>query len=159
MSYLQSCASAGDALSAALDHRHHLLFRSIGWRDLGKAGQSAARHGDYSPFWVWSPTLKHFYKLLFESYYPHWLWNTMYVAVCATILSIIASVLAAIAIVRLRYKGAHLVGGLISSPIWCAVDPVHSACDRRVPVRPVRLAPGADPDRSDILKSRSRLGC
>ena len=67
----------------------------------------------YSPFWVWHPTLKHFHKLLFESYYPHWLWNTMYVAVGATVLSIIASVLAAYAIVRLRYKGAHLVGGLI----------------------------------------------
>jgi len=67
----------------------------------------------YSPFWVWSPTLKHFHKLLFESYYPHWLWNTMYVAVCATVLSIIASVMAAYAIVRLRYKGASVVGGLI----------------------------------------------
>ncbi len=67
----------------------------------------------YSPFWVWEPTLKHFHKLLFESYYPRWLWNTMYVAVGATVLSTAASVLAAYAIVRLRYKGAHLVGGLI----------------------------------------------
>src|ERR1051326_5050039 len=67
----------------------------------------------YSPFWTWSPTFKHFHKLLFESYYPHWLWNTMYVAVCAPVLSISASVLAAYAIVRLRYKGASLVGGLI----------------------------------------------
>src|SRR5215471_20378067 len=64
----------------------------------------------YSPFWVWQPTLKHFHKLLFESYYPRWLWNTMYVAVGATVLSTAASVLAAYAIVRLRYKGAHLVG-------------------------------------------------
>jgi multiple sugar transport system permease protein len=67
----------------------------------------------YSPFWTWSPTLKHFHKLLFESYYPEWLWNTMYVAVCSTVLSIIASVLAAYAIVRLRYRGANVVGGLI----------------------------------------------
>jgi len=67
----------------------------------------------YNPFWVWHPTLKHFHKLLFESYYPRWLWNTMYVAIGATVLSIVASVLAAYAIVRLRYKGAHLVGGLI----------------------------------------------
>ena len=37
----------------------------------------------------------------------------MYVAVGATTLSIIASVLAAYAIVRLRYKGANVVGGLI----------------------------------------------
>src|ERR1700759_4530445 len=67
----------------------------------------------FSPFWTWNPTFKHFHKLLFESWYPRWLWNTMYVAVGATMLSIIASVLAAYAIVRLRYKGAHLVGGLI----------------------------------------------
>ncbi|MES2198364.1 MAG: carbohydrate ABC transporter permease [Pseudomonadota bacterium] len=67
----------------------------------------------FNPFWTWNPTFKHIHKLLFESYYPWWLWNTMYVAVCATILSIIASVLAAYAIVRLRYKGAQWVGGLI----------------------------------------------
>jgi multiple sugar transport system permease protein len=67
----------------------------------------------FNPFWTWNPTFKHIHKLLFGSYYPHWLWNTMYVAVCATVLSIIASVLAAYAIVRLRYRGAHLVGGLI----------------------------------------------
>ena len=67
----------------------------------------------YSPFWTWNPTLKHIYKLLFETEYPIWLWNTMLVAVCATALSIIASVLAAYAIVRLRYKGAQWVGGAI----------------------------------------------
>src|SRR5947209_16707829 len=31
----------------------------------------------YNPFWTWSPTLKHTYKLLFETDYPIWLWNTM----------------------------------------------------------------------------------
>src|SRR5438105_225576 len=39
----------------------------------------------YSPFWTWSPTLKHVNKLLFESHYPAWLWNTMFVAVAATV--------------------------------------------------------------------------
>src|ERR1700754_743627 len=63
----------------------------------------------FNPFWTWQPTFKHIYKLLFDSHYPMWLWNTMYVAVAATILSIIASVLAAYAIVRLRYRGANLV--------------------------------------------------
>ncbi len=67
----------------------------------------------YSPFWTWNPTIKHIYKLLFETEYPIWLWNTMFVAVCATALSIIASVLAAYAIVRLRYKGAQWIGGAI----------------------------------------------
>jgi len=67
----------------------------------------------YNPFWVVHPTLKHIEKLLFETQYPRWLWNTMYVAVGATVLSIIASVLAAYAIVRLRFKGADTVGVLI----------------------------------------------
>jgi multiple sugar transport system permease protein len=67
----------------------------------------------FNPFWVVHPTLKHISKLLFETQYPKWLWNTMYVAVGATMLSIIASVLAAYAIVRLRFKGADTVGALI----------------------------------------------
>src|SRR3984893_12018412 len=45
----------------------------------------------FNPFWTWNPTFKHIYKLLFETYYPLWLWNTMCVAVCATVLSIVAS--------------------------------------------------------------------
>src|SRR6202158_2570204 len=67
----------------------------------------------FNPFWTWTPTFKHVHKLLFETYYPLWLWNTMLVAVSATIISIIASVLAAYAIVRLRYRGAQWVGGAI----------------------------------------------
>ncbi len=67
----------------------------------------------YNPFWVVHPTFEHISKLLFETQYPRWLWNTMYVAVGATVLSIIASVLAAYAIVRLRFKGANTVGVLI----------------------------------------------
>src|ERR1700724_3883298 len=67
----------------------------------------------FNPFWVVHPTFKHISKLLFETEYPRWLWNTMYVAVGATTLSIIASVLAAYAIVRLRFKGADTVGVLI----------------------------------------------
>jgi multiple sugar transport system permease protein len=67
----------------------------------------------YNPFWVVHPTFKHISKLLLETQYPRGLWNTMYVAVGATTLSIIASVLAAYAIVRLRFKGADTVGVLI----------------------------------------------
>jgi multiple sugar transport system permease protein len=67
----------------------------------------------FNPFWVVHPTFKHISKLLFETQYPRWLWNTMYVAVGATFLSIVASVLAAYAITRLRFKGADTVGVLI----------------------------------------------
>ena len=64
----------------------------------------------FNPFWVVDPTLKHINKLLFETQYPRWLWNTMYVSVAATVLSLFASVLAAYACVRVRYRGAGWVG-------------------------------------------------
>src|SRR3981081_942541 len=67
----------------------------------------------FNPFWTTAPTLKHISKLLFGSAYPQWLWNTMMVAVAATTISIVASVLAAYAIVRLRFRGAKWVGGAI----------------------------------------------
>jgi multiple sugar transport system permease protein len=57
--------------------------------------------------------MKHISKLLFESNYPQWLWNTMYVSVIATFLSLIASVLAAYALVRIRFRGAEMVGAAI----------------------------------------------
>ena len=67
----------------------------------------------YNPLWTWNPTFKHISKLLFESNYPQWLWNTMYVAFAATFISLICSVLAAYAIVRLRFKGSSTVGAMI----------------------------------------------
>ncbi|MFC3127683.1 carbohydrate ABC transporter permease [Pseudoroseomonas globiformis] len=64
----------------------------------------------FNPFWVAKPTLANIQKLLFETSYPSWLWNTMLVAVCSTILSLVASVLAAYAIQRLRFRGSTYVG-------------------------------------------------
>jgi multiple sugar transport system permease protein len=64
----------------------------------------------FNPFWVVKPTFKHISKLLFETQYPRWLWNTMYVAAASTALSITASVLAAYAIVRLKFRGAEVAG-------------------------------------------------
>ena len=66
-----------------------------------------------NPFWTTAPTLKHFYALIFQTNYPLWLWNTMFIAVAATVLSLIASVLAAYAITRIRYRGASYVGAAI----------------------------------------------
>ena len=115
MSYLQSVPRRLVTLYLPLTIIVVVLLFPFYWMGLTsiKPDNQLLDMDTYSPFWVWQPTLKHFHKLLFESYYPRWLWNTMYVAVGATVLSIIASVLAAYAIVRLRYKGAHLVGGLI----------------------------------------------
>jgi multiple sugar transport system permease protein len=67
----------------------------------------------HNPFWTWQPTLDHINDLLFKTDYPVWLWNTMFVAVASTILSLIASVFAAYAITRIRFKGAQWVGGAI----------------------------------------------
>jgi multiple sugar transport system permease protein len=67
----------------------------------------------FNPFFVTAPTFKHIYKLLFETAYPRWLWNTMFISVTATVLSLFASVLAAYAITRIRYRGANYVGAAI----------------------------------------------
>lgn len=64
----------------------------------------------YSPLWVVHPTLDHVRKLLFETSYPGWLWNTLLVSVTATFLSLLASAFAAYAIERLRFSGSRYVG-------------------------------------------------
>jgi multiple sugar transport system permease protein len=65
---------------------------------------------DGNPFWVVEPTLVHFKKLLFDTSYPEWLWNTVLVSVVSTVFSLAASVLAAYAIERLRFRGAKQTG-------------------------------------------------
>ncbi|MFO1198916.1 MAG: carbohydrate ABC transporter permease [Burkholderiaceae bacterium] len=63
-----------------------------------------------NPFWIKSPTLAHFKKLLFDTAYPEWLMNTMVVALVSTIASLATAVLAAYAIERLKFKGSRQVG-------------------------------------------------
>ena len=63
-----------------------------------------------NPFWVYHPTLAHIHKLLFETDYPQWLWNTFLVTVVSTFLSLLCSVLAAYSIERLRFRGSRYVG-------------------------------------------------
>ena len=63
-----------------------------------------------NPFWVLNPTLAHINKLLFHTAYPEWLWNTVIVSVVSTFMSLLASVLAAYAIERLRFRGSKHVG-------------------------------------------------
>ena len=65
---------------------------------------------DGNPFWVIQPTLEHFHKLLFKTAYPEWLWNTVFISVIATAVSLVCAVLAAYAIERLRFKGSRQVG-------------------------------------------------
>ena len=65
---------------------------------------------NHSPFWVVQPTLDHIKYLLWETSYPGWLWNTVVISVASTAVSLIAAVLAAYAIERLRFAGSRYVG-------------------------------------------------
>ncbi len=66
-----------------------------------------------NPFWVAQPTLEHFRHLVFETPYPDWMWNTVLVSVVATFFSLAASVFAAYAIERLRFRGSKQTGLVI----------------------------------------------
>jgi multiple sugar transport system permease protein len=115
MSYLESLPRRVVTLYIPLGLILIVLLFPFYWMALTsiKPDEQLIDMNTYNPFWVVHPTFKHISKLLFETQYPRWLWNTMYVAVGATTLSIIASVLAAYAIVRLRFRGADTVGVLI----------------------------------------------
>lgn len=63
-----------------------------------------------NPLWVVEPTLQHFKHLLFQTSYPDWMWNTILISTVATFLSLAASVTAAYAIERLRFRGAQPTG-------------------------------------------------
>jgi multiple sugar transport system permease protein len=67
-------------------------------------------YNNFSPLWVVEPTLDHIKYLLFETSYPAWLWNTIFISVAATFISLVTSVFAAYAIERLRFHGSRWVG-------------------------------------------------
>ena len=75
-----------------------------------KSNEELYNYKEYNPFWIASPTLENVNRLLFQTDYPQWLMITMTVAVVATAISLFASVLAAYAIQRLRFKGGQYVG-------------------------------------------------
>ncbi len=112
MSYLETRMSRLVTLWLPLGIIMLVLLFPFYWMSLTaiKPDQELIDLDTTNPLWTWHPTLKHIETLLFETDYPTWLWNTMMVAIGATILSLIASTLAAYAIVRIRYKGANFVG-------------------------------------------------
>ena len=67
-------------------------------------------YAHFNPLWIHSPTLQNVKKLFYDTDYPRWLMTTMGVAAGATVISLFASVLAAYAIQRLRFKGSAWVG-------------------------------------------------
>ncbi|MCG8509397.1 MAG: carbohydrate ABC transporter permease, partial [Rhodospirillales bacterium] len=68
---------------------------------------------NFNPCWVAEPTLDHIRKLFAETHFPDWFWTTMIVSVGSTFLSLFASVTAAYAIQRLRFRGSDLIGASI----------------------------------------------
>ncbi len=75
-----------------------------------KPNNELYNYHDFNPLWVHSPTLANVRKLLFDTDYPRWLTTTMGVAAAATVISVAASVLAAYALQRLRFRGSNWVG-------------------------------------------------
>ena len=75
-----------------------------------KSNEEMFNFREFSPFLVAQPTLQNINRLLFETNYPSWLWNTMLVAFVSTFLSLFCAVCAAYAIERLRFRGSRFVG-------------------------------------------------
>jgi multiple sugar transport system permease protein len=63
-----------------------------------------------NPFIVVRPTLEHIKYLFTQTNYPRWFANTMFISIGATLISVVASYLAAYAIARIRFRGDETVG-------------------------------------------------
>ncbi len=64
----------------------------------------------FAALWIVKFTFENVERLLFQTEYPRWLVNTLFVTFTATFLSLFCAVFAAYAIEKLRYSGARLVG-------------------------------------------------
>lgn len=60
--------------------------------------------------WTRNPTFAHFKTLLFESHFLPWTQNTLVIAIGATALALLTSLLGAYAIQRLRFRGSTMLG-------------------------------------------------
>jgi multiple sugar transport system permease protein len=65
---------------------------------------------DLNPFYIHSPTIGNIVHLFTETIFLQWMANTFFVAITATILSLVASLLAAYAIQRLRFRTSQPTG-------------------------------------------------
>jgi len=111
MSYLESLPRRAVTVYAPLAVFVFVLLFPFYWMAITTFKPNAellSREGN--PFWVLQPTLAHIEKLLFQTSYPQWMWNTVVVSVVSTFVSLAAAVLAAYAIERLRFRGAKPTG-------------------------------------------------
>ena len=63
-----------------------------------------------TPFWTFHPTLEHFAYLFRETMFSSWLYNTMFIAIVSTVISIFCGILAGYALARLRFPLAGALG-------------------------------------------------
>jgi multiple sugar transport system permease protein len=63
-----------------------------------------------SPLFVIKPTLEHYRHLFTQTHFGRWTFNTTVVAVVATMISLLCSILAGYSLARLRYRGADAIG-------------------------------------------------
>ncbi len=71
------------------------------------------RQASATPFWTLHPTLEHFKELLQTTAFPHWLWNTMLIAIVSTVISLICGMFAGYALARLTFRGSEFLGTAI----------------------------------------------
>ena len=63
-----------------------------------------------TPFWTTHPTYEHFVYLFKQTMFGTWLYNTMFIAVISTLISIFCGLLAGYALARLRFPMAGPLG-------------------------------------------------
>jgi multiple sugar transport system permease protein len=67
----------------------------------------------YQPFWTNNPTLEHIQYLFEETSFARWMFNTMFIALVSTIISLFCGVLAGYALARLNFPWAGSLGTVI----------------------------------------------
>ena len=95
-------------------------------------------YAHFNPFWIVHPTLMHIHKLFFETSYPQWLLNTMFVAVASTTHLAVRQ-----RVRRLCDRTAAIHRGALRRPCdlprlsGAAEHPVHPARRDHLPARPL----------------------
>ena len=81
-----------------------------------------------TPFWTTHPTCEHVDVPVQETMFGTWLYNTMFIAVISTLISIFCGLLAGYALARLRFPDGRAAGHRDLRDLPGAADaPVHPA--------------------------------
>src|SRR5207237_9955269 len=98
--------------AARLRHRHALsLLLDVRDRDPPDSELYRPwRAVNNAPFWTLHPTLEHFQDLIAKTTFPHWLWNTFFIACASTTISLFCGLLAGYALAGLTFPLAGWIG-------------------------------------------------